>query len=352
MPLDWWPLTRDCFFYIVSVAALIGVIYDEKVYWYEAVALLVLFGFYVLMMVKNKQLEMLAKKFLSVIRCRKDDTTGPVQSVHPPNANNNTSETSATDLRITPSHEDVKLDKWSEMEMSSQSIPTIQTVSSETLDGEEEETDEQWHPFAVPTGPFRIALWIATWPINFLFYITLFDVKKPRWESFYLATFLISIVYLGLYCYVVAWMTVIIGFTFGVPDTVMGISLMAIAISVPEGFSSVIVCKKGLGNMAISNSVGSNAFDILICLGLPWLIKALISKDVNYATIHSGGIVYSIAFLIASILIMYASIAIFGFKLNKKVGLTCLFSYIVLVGLACCVELNIFGYINAPSCVL
>ncbi len=97
------------------------------------------------MMVKNKQLEMLAKKVLSVIRCGKDDTTGSVQSVHPPNANNNasnnTSATSVTDLRITPSHEDVKLDKWSEMEMSSQSIPTIQTVSSETLDGEEEEID-------------------------------------------------------------------------------------------------------------------------------------------------------------------------------------------------------------------
>ncbi len=104
--------------------------------------------------------------------------------------------------------------------------------------------------------------------------------------------------------------------------------------------------------MAISNSVGSNAFDILICLGLPWLMKALISTDVKYATIHNGGIVYSIAFLIASILIMYGSIAIFGFKLNKKVGVTCLISYILLVGLACSVELNIFGYVNPPSCVL
>lgn len=26
--------------------------------------------------------------------------------------------------------------------------------------------------------------------------------------------------------------------------------------------------------MGISNSIGSNTFDILLCLGLPWLIKA------------------------------------------------------------------------------
>jgi Ca2+/Na+ antiporter len=26
--------------------------------------------------------------------------------------------------------------------------------------------------------------------------------------------------------------------------------------------------------MAVTNSIGSNTFDILICLGVPWLLKA------------------------------------------------------------------------------
>lgn len=30
----------------------------------------------------------------------------------------------------------------------------------------------------------------------------------------------------------------------------------------------------GHGSMGISNSIGSNTFDILLCLGLPWFIKA------------------------------------------------------------------------------
>ena len=31
------------------------------------------------------------------------------------------------------------------------------------------------------------------------------------------------------------------------------------------------VVKEGLGDMAVSNAIGSNIFDVLICLGAPWL---------------------------------------------------------------------------------
>lgn len=35
-----------------------------------------------------------------------------------------------------------------------------------------------------------------------------------------------------------------------------------------------VVLFAGHGSMGISNSIGSNTFDILLCLGLPWFIKA------------------------------------------------------------------------------
>ena len=40
-------------------------------------------------------------------------------------------------------------------------------------------------------------------------------------------------------------MITIIGFTIGVPDTVMGLSFLAVGTSIPEVFSSLIVCKHG-----------------------------------------------------------------------------------------------------------
>ncbi|MDP2669609.1 MAG: hypothetical protein Q8O99_00965 [bacterium] len=41
---------------------------------------------------------------------------------------------------------------------------------------------------------------------------------------------------------------------------------MAAGTSVPDLLSSVIVAKQGRGDMAVTNALGSNIFDICICL--------------------------------------------------------------------------------------
>lgn len=40
-----------------------------------------------------------------------------------------------------------------------------------------------------------------------------------------------------------------------------------------------------MGDMAVSNSIGSNVFDILVGLGLPWALKTL---AINYGSAVSG----------------------------------------------------------------
>ena len=65
------------------------------------------------------------------------------------------------------------------------------------------------------------------------------------------------------------------------PDSVMGLTFLAAGTSLPEAVSSVIVTAQGYGSMGISNSLGSNTFDILLCLGLPWLIKTLIAPTIS-----------------------------------------------------------------------
>ncbi|KAF4531116.1 hypothetical protein B566_EDAN011141 [Ephemera danica] len=47
VPLDWWPLTRDCLAYGVTVALLIATIRDERVEWYEALILVLLYFLYI-----------------------------------------------------------------------------------------------------------------------------------------------------------------------------------------------------------------------------------------------------------------------------------------------------------------
>ena len=48
------------------------------------------------------------------------------------------------------------------------------------------------------------------------------------------------------------------------------LNLFPAGVSVPDALSSIAVIKEGYGDMAVSNAVGSNVFDILVCLGLPW----------------------------------------------------------------------------------
>lgn len=45
---------------------------------------------------------------------------------------------------------------------------------------------------------------------------------------------------------------------------VMGLTILAAGTSIPDLITSVIVAKKGFGDMAVSSSVGSNIFDITV----------------------------------------------------------------------------------------
>ena len=85
------------------------------------------------------------------------------------------------------------------------------------------------------------------------------------------------------------WMITVIGFTLGIPDTVMGLTFIAAGVSVPDALGGISVVKEGHGDMAVSNAIGSNIFDVLICLGVPWLIKTLFIQPGQEAEIiHKG----------------------------------------------------------------
>ena len=106
--------------------------------------------------------------------------------------------------------------------------------------------------------------------------------------------------------------------------------------------------------MGISNSVGSNSFDILICMGLPWLIKAAAMPEYpeegNFVAVNSGGVVISVAMLFITNLVLYFSIFFNKFLLDRKIGFILLIIYIIFLVLAGCLEVNVFFPVNPPPC--
>ncbi|HIF50637.1 MAG TPA: calcium/sodium antiporter [Thiotrichaceae bacterium] len=60
---------------------------------------------------------------------------------------------------------------------------------------------------------------------------------------------------------------------YGVPDLIIGLTIVAIGTSLPELAASIISLKKGEADIAIGNVIGSNMFNMFAVLGIPTLIK-------------------------------------------------------------------------------
>jgi Ca2+/Na+ antiporter len=71
--------------------------------------------------------------------------------------------------------------------------------------------------------------------------------------------------------------------------------------------SSIIVARKGKADMAVSNAVGSNTFDILVCLGLPWFLFSLYTG--RSVVVSTDNLMISIGLLFGVVVLM---LLIFG----------------------------------------
>jgi len=69
---------------------------------------------------------------------------------------------------------------------------------------------------------------------------------------------------------------------------VMGLTFLAAGTSIPDLITSVIVARKGFGDMAVSSSVGSNIFDVTVgcVIYVPWymMLKKFISFKLEFSS--------------------------------------------------------------------
>mmetsp|Transcript_22616 Transcript_22616/g.51826 ORF Transcript_22616/g.51826 Transcript_22616/m.51826 type:complete len:698 (-) Transcript_22616:226-2319(-) len=162
--------------------------------------------------------------------------------------------------------------------------------------------------------------WIFLLPVVLVLYFTIPDVRKAGWGKFCYVAFMLSICWIGIFSnFMVAW-TETIGNTFGIPAMIMGLTFLAAGTSVPDLLSSVVVAKKGYGDMAVSSSIGSNIFDILVGLPLPWLVYCLWPNGESTIVVKADNVVMNILILLGMLLAVIGSIMIAGWKMTKVLG--------------------------------
>ena len=114
---------------------------------------------------------------------------------------------------------------------------------------------------------------------------------------------IVSIISIAALSWVLVESAVVLSDALSIPPVIVALTLLAAGTSAPDLIASVNVAREGRGTMAIANAVGSNIFDVLVGLGVPWLIGIVyLDKQIHVGT---DGLLESIFLLSVTTIILY-----------------------------------------------
>ncbi|XP_022361108.1 sodium/potassium/calcium exchanger 4 isoform X2 [Enhydra lutris kenyoni] len=402
--LTWWAVCRDSVYYTLSVIVLIAFIYDEEIVWWEGLVLIILYAFYILIMKYNVKMQAfftIKQKTIAngnTVNSELEDVkeepqysknpvvmVDEVMSSSPPKFS-----FPEAGLRIMITN---KFGPRTRLRMASRIIinerqrliNSANGANSKPLQNGRHENIENGNvpvenpsdpqreqepqppppppppepepvesaflsPFSMPEARGDKAKWVFTWPLIFLLCVTIPNCSKPRWEKYFMVTFITATLWIAVFSYLMVWLVTIIGYTLGIPDVIMGITFLAAGTSVPDCMASLIVARQGLGDMAVSNTIGSNVFDILVGLGIPWGLQTMVINYGSTVKINSRGLVYSVVLLLGSVALTVLGIHLNKWRLDQKLGVCALALYAVFLCFSIMIEFNVFTFVNLPMC--
>lgn len=159
---------------------------------------------------------------------------------------------------------------------------------------------------------------------------TLPDLKKH--PKRYPVVFVLSIAYIGLLSWALVNIASGIAEILNIPAVIVSLTVIAIGTSIPDLLSSLIVAQKGRGDMAVSNAVGSNTFNILVCLGFSWFIFTLLTGQ--HVVVGTENLFSSVLLLLFSVLALLFLLVLQNFKIGRKAGFLLILLYFLYLAYA------------------
>ncbi|XP_052416689.1 sodium/potassium/calcium exchanger 2-like isoform X5 [Carassius gibelio] len=365
--LTWWPLFRDVFFYIVGLIMLIVFFLDNYIMYWESISLLMTYATYVVFMKFNGNVETFIKGIIhrnQVVEVEAPPKAKPrlQRGGSSASLHNSLMRNSIFHLMIHTldplSEEFADSGKFREKASVLQNIakkkcqvedsngvadknlpnsssvevditpPMNGTAGQDGDTGEEDDEEDQPLSLSWPETKRKRFTYLLILPIVLPLWITLPDVRKARSKKFFPITFLGAICWIAGYSYLMVWWAHQVGETIGITEEIMGLTILAAGTSIPDLITSVIVARRGLGDMAVSSSVGSNIFDITVGLPLPWLLYSIIN-GMSPVQVSSNGLFCAIVLLFIMLLFVIISIAACKWKMSKLLGFIMFLLYMV-----------------------
>uniref|UniRef100_A0A673IKB7 Sodium/calcium exchanger membrane region domain-containing protein n=1 Tax=Sinocyclocheilus rhinocerous TaxID=307959 RepID=A0A673IKB7_9TELE len=350
--LTWWPLFRDVFFYIVGLIMLIVFFLDNYITHWESISLLLTYATYVLFMKFNGNVETFVKGIMNrnqVVEVEaqpKVNMENKVTGVKPrlqrggssASLHNSLMRNSIFHLMIhtldplsegkththTHTHTPSTLSRNKNLPNSS----SVEVDMTPPMNGTQKCSEDQPLSLSWPESKRKRLTYLLILPIVFPLWMTLPDVRKASSKKFFPITFLGAICWIAGFSYLMVWWAHQVGETIGITEEIMGLTILAAGTSIPDLITSVIVARRGLGDMAVSSSVGSNIFDITVGLPLPWLLYSIINS-MSPVQVSSNGLFCAIVLLFIMLLFVIISIAACKWKMSKLLGFIMFLLYMV-----------------------
>jgi sodium/potassium/calcium exchanger 3/sodium/potassium/calcium exchanger 4 len=161
------------------------------------------------------------------------------------------------------------------------------------------------------------------------------DVRVPAKRDLWAYTFCCSMIWLGIFSYVMCMAADGLHDGFGIPTGVLGVTLCAVGTSFPNFWASVLMAKAGRADMAVANALGSNVQNVFLALAIPWICKTF--SDGKPYQVASNGIMTGVAWMGGTEIFVFVCAVFGGFAFSKPVGFACIVLYfayvIVAIGL-------------------
>ncbi|KAK3926778.1 Sodium/potassium/calcium exchanger 5 [Frankliniella fusca] len=327
------PVVRDSLMYVSAIAITTCVVMDGSVEWYEALAMVLCSLAYMLFMFSQHRLARWARSLVS--------------------------RSNSTIVLTTPKHgtthddESASADSVSTVDVSAvmsadPNAAVAAAAASPHCDTAKEEPQGQGCVGCLRRFSERFWL-VVTWPVSFALAHTIIDSKKPKMRPFFFLTFILCVVWIALAAYVVSWMLAVIGNTLGISDSVMGITLLAAGGSTPEAVSAIIMSRKGVGSVGIANGLGANTLNMLMNLGMPWLVRSLTEPGKPW-TVLSRGLTFDLVALVSAVGALNLILLLSRYRLGRSQGVCTFGVYLLFIVMLCLIELNVFGWLPPLNC--
>lgn len=237
--LWWYPLSRDCFFYLISILELLIFLIDENIVIWEASVMCITYAVYCLWMCWNLPIY---QKVCAMCK--------------------------------------------------------LEAVVPEEVEEEDEDVEGVLY-----YDPIEM-LWRCCMPAH---------------DTHPVSCFCASLLNIAWLSYLMVDSATLFGCVAGIPTLFMGLVFLAAGTSIPDAFASLGAARRGEGDMAVSNALGSNIFDILLGLGLPWLISLVMGQPIVFLGVNR--LLYWVVVLIVVLVVFMGIIVVSRWSLNQKTGI-------------------------------